>query len=702
MSNNQDDAKAFFRQYAAEIAEALREQDDGPRVSSVEESVPELYRSLCFDEPIIDGTSANFSVVVSALSRQLVSSSSPYALSDRLVNGVLYLSKQSTNSKTQNETAKNQDSIAIAKLAFSVFVKVPLNICENINNIAAVRKYLGSYKGNLSRMTVAIDNVASGENPINDAKIDQAVKQLSDGLSGAAISPSDNKTDDNSLGEVWAVESDPSDYDYGEGAPEYPLQSSFQFQEDDWLDPKRLSKPDPTLLLGQAQFAVGSLLKHASYNVLEPLFSLSEKEVKSFTTDLSHLIFNLLQPKSPLANDEPNMDAALQDAILTPLWVLRDAAIYSLSKKQQQQGLDSTYLDVLHTLLAVDQAHLEDVGGAVPSSQKRTDLCTASIVGLSALSSWCGMAEISTQSTISSVIDAMNDLSHVIERASDRYKNNLLHSVIPMLELLSGITYEKAKSIPANPKIAQALLNSGFLRQLLLVGLSGDLSTTQSFHHALWGLSVAHPTTVGKYVARFPETKDLVRHYLVTKDSTPKQCVASVLWNGFGWIHMDASTAQTAPRVVWKTKAAQQKAVSPPLTKDECLEVCQKAWTQLCQLVASSLQTADKDLEAASEALDEWDRLFSFVSVHAVSPSFHQLLDESQIQSVAKVLSSIPQPEKPELEPLVAEEAEGGTDPDDKRKKPKSTHHLVLSRARKIIKQYTLFFQGRAGSSKTD
>ncbi|KAL3945483.1 MAG: hypothetical protein SGBAC_000454 [Bacillariaceae sp.] len=700
MSNDDVDAKAFFRQYAAEIAEAFREQEDAPRVSSVEESVPELYRSLCFDEPIINSTSANFSVVVSALSRQLLSKASPYALSDRLVNGVLYLSKRSTNPKTQNETAKNQDSIAIAKLFFCVFVQVPLHICENINSIVVVRKYLGSYKGNLSRATEAKDSDSSNENPRNDAKIDQAVQQLSDGLSGTPISAPDNNVDDDSTKEVWAAESDPSDYDYGEGTPDYPQHSTFQFQEDDWLDPTRLSKPDPAMSLDHAQLAVGSLLKHASYNVLEPLFSLSKKEVTSVTTDLSQLIFNLLQPKSPLANGDADMEASTQDAILSPLWVLRDAAIYSLSKKQQQQGLDSTYLDVLHTLLAVDQAHLQDMGGVAPSSSQSTELCTASIVGLSALSSWCGMAEISTQSTTSSVIDAMNDISHVIERASNRYKSNLLHSVIPMLELLSGITFEKAKSIPSNPKIAQALLNSGFLRQLLLVGLSGDLRTMPNFHHALWGVSVAHPTTVGKYVARFPETKELVRHYAVAKDSTPKECVASVLWNGFGWIHTDASSLQ-APRVVWKTKAAQEKVAAPPLTKDECQEVCQKAWTRLCQLVECTLKTSEKDLESASEALDEWERLFSFVSVMSISPSFHQLLDESQIQSVAKCLSSIPQPEKSESE-VIEGELEGGGDPDDKRKKPKSTLHLVLSRARKIIKQYTLFFQGRAASSKTD
>ena len=73
--------KDFMRQYAAEIAKALQEKEEtnGSSTSlnlSVEDSIYELYRSLCFDDPIIDESiKSNIVTVVSALCRQLLSSS---------------------------------------------------------------------------------------------------------------------------------------------------------------------------------------------------------------------------------------------------------------------------------------------------------------------------------------------------------------------------------------------------------------------------------------------------------------------------------------------------------------------------------------------------------------------------------------------------------------------------------------------------
>jgi len=379
--------------------------------------------------------------------------------------------------------------------------------------------------------------------------------------------------------------------------------------------------------------------------------------------------------------------------------------------------LASTYLDVLHKLIAVDQEHLQDLGGIGAASQKTTELSAASIVGLSALSSWCGMTEtISTPSAISAVLDAMNDISHVVERASNQYnRNKLLHDLIPMLQLMSGISIDNVKTDRmSNSKIPQTLLNSGLLRQLLVIGLSNtDLSAAPFFHHALWGLSVAHPTTIGKYVARYPSTKDLVRHYTVKTngDSSPRHCVACILWNGFGWMQTDTAADHKAPRVVWKKKTAaqhqQKAATSPPLSQDECLEVCQKSWTLLCQSIESCIQNSAKDPETASDILDEWERLFAFVSFPSVTTTFLKLLEESNLQPISKCLSTIllqKSEKKKEHEEASSSELEKNADddPEGKLKKPKSTHHLILSRTRKIIKQYTLFFQGKAGSSKTD
>lgn len=705
-SDDKVDGRDFFRQHAAEIAEALRDQDEAPRQDRMEELVPGLYRSLCFDEPIIQADTGNFPVVVAALARQVLSPSSPYALSNRLLNGILYLSKRKeTSSEMKNTSATPQESIAMAKLAFCVLVQVPLEVCQNFGNISAVQKYLGSYKGNIVK-TDDSSSALQGDTRITDeSAIQQQVNKLSETFNNTSSMALDDGEDESSFKEVWAAESDPSDYDFGEGTQDEPHHGGFQFQEDDWLDPHRLSKPDPSLSQDQAQVAIGSLLKQANYNVFEPLFSLSNKEVETYTTQISQLILILLQPQNALWNSDKDMDSSLQDAILSPLWILRDAAIHDCASTQQLRPVSSSYVDVLQTLLAVDQAHLQDIGGSM--SNKDVELCTASIVGLSALSSWCGMSEIPVHSTITSVLDSMNDISYVVERATDKYRDNLLHSLIPIMELLSGISFDSARTarIASSNSIAQTLMNSGFLRQLLALGLQEGIGNARHFHHALWGLSVSHPKIIGKYIARYPGTAQLVRKYTVTAESSAQDCVSSILWNGFGWVHSEGSGHAQAPRVAWKTTSAKQAAVAPPLSQDECSEVCQKSWARLCQILGSSIRESSKEPEIALEALQHWERLLSFLAVASMASTFAGLLDASQLEKVVNAVNLVTQEQLPREEETALEADLDSTvdDPDDKLKNPRSKHQTILPRARKLFKQYTLFFQGNsAGSSKMD
>eukprot|EP00980_Cylindrotheca_fusiformis_P007348 scaffold1525_cov142-Cylindrotheca_fusiformis.AAC.148 len=707
--NGDDVARAFFRQHAAEIAEALREQDEMPKKGSMEALIPGLYRSLCFDEPMIESDVGHISTIVSGLNRQLLSPSSPYALSDRLVNGILYLSKRK-DSSDKNKTAPTQESIAMTKLAFCVTVQLPLQVCQSFENLSAVKKLLGSYKGILEDDRGSVSKADAKTK--NDSTTDDRVDMISDSLNGTALSenkvrstmPKDGE-DDSSLKEVWAAESDPSDYDYGEGGHELPQQSGFEFQEEDWLDPRRLSRPDASLSQDQARLAVGSLLKQANYNVLEPLFSLSNKEVEKYVSELSQLILILLQPNSPLGNGDTDMALTLQTAILSPLWILRDAAIHEYSGTQRRPRLSSSYLDVLQTLLAMDQAHVRDLGGS-----KDVELCTASIVGLSALSSWCGMPEISIHFTTTCVLDAMNDVSYVVERATEKYQANLLHSLIPIMELLSGITYQQSQTgrIGKSTSIAQTVMSSGFLRQLLALGLEEKIETARHFHHALWGLAVSHPTIVGKYVARYPGIEQLVRNHSITPESSTQDCVSSILWNCFGYTHAEVAGQSQAPRVVWKTSSAKHAPSTTPLSRDECSEVCQKSWARLCQIVSNSILESSKEPEKALSALDDWERLLSFVAVPSMVSTFVELLDSLNLEQVAKALHTSQQH-------LSADEVDTETatadarlddkmdDPDDKPKSSKSNHQIILSNTRKLIKQYTLFFQGNVGgSSKTD
>ena len=91
----------YLRKFAAQIAMALREKEDASAKQQqqsqlrIDKCVDELYRSLVFDEPLLDHI-PNLAIVSSALSRQLLVSkaTSLYALSNRLVNGIVYLCNQ--------------------------------------------------------------------------------------------------------------------------------------------------------------------------------------------------------------------------------------------------------------------------------------------------------------------------------------------------------------------------------------------------------------------------------------------------------------------------------------------------------------------------------------------------------------------------------------------------------------------------------
>lgn len=769
--NDNDD---FIRQYAAEIAKALRQQQDNSSAAktSVEESIPILYRSLCFDEPILDtDVSSNLSVVASGLSRQLLSKSSKFALSNRLVNGVVYLCQQQQQQQqersSQNNNAKTTTTtnLAVAKLAFCCLIQVPLECCQQLDHWKTVQQYLGSFKGSLVLQTTSTTTQEKDEPIGSDDTEKQQIEQLSHAMNAQAQlenkggdSTPGEQLDSSSLQEVWAAESDPSDYDYGEGVAD-DLPSSMETFQEDWLDPYKLSRADLSLTRSQGYTAIGSLLQQVKYTTLEPIFanlSSSSKDLQLYISQVTQLLLILLQPNKEneiqnifLVNDDGDKQkAAFENAILSPLWLLRDAALHATSSASSQQFYTSSYLDILQTLLAVDQAYIQDMTVAGQATTA-TDLCSASIVGLAALSSWCSMAKISVKHTIPAILDSMNDLAHVVERAStptstSDYTENLRHSLVPIMEVLTGITYDRYHPPPATSlsssspnAIAQTLLNSGLLRLLLTLALDVSNSNTKQkegnqphhrFHHMLWGLCAAYPKVVGKYVMRYPGISQLVRHYsgLSSIESSPpssRDYVHSILWNAFGWSHcsgVDAATA--APQLIWKTKGTNSSPFSPPLSADECSEVCRKAWTRLLHLVESSAQELVESSEYSEEStrfkatiavLDDWERLLEFLRIPSIGPAAAMLLMRDDVSTrlttTSNLLSTLSSRHNEDentadtTRKTNTKDGDAANDDTNKKKTPASQQQLVLSRARKLLKQYTLFFQGNlVSSSKTD
>jgi hypothetical protein len=793
-AQNGDYDEAFLRRFAAQIGTALREREDdkdkqSSNIPSIEESVEDLYRSLVFDEPSIYHIS-NLPVVASALARQLLSSSSTtssFALCNRLLNGVIYLCNQNTTtvvakSENENESESNNhnDTVvhstiktAMAKLAFCILIDIPLECCRDENsssesNMNKIRNLLGSYKGSsmhdrnnheentTKSSTSTIDDDGSHSNNIHNEDKKRSMSNFmknNDDINSS--SSSDNKEDGNInnageeiqqqkqqfiVEEVWATESDPSDYDFGEDTPADDITSAGANkiqEENDWLDPKILSRPDLNLTLQQTRDSIGTLLQLASYTLLESIFYLPQKDTSRYASQLTQLVLILLKPRrkdrsTPSSLPESSLlDSSVDYAILYPLWILRDAAAYhtnSISKTTRQScttNYGQIYLEILQTLLAIDQAYLQDIGSSATSikatSDPDFDLCVASIVGLSALSAWCSMQKKSTQSTVDAIVDSMNDLSHVVERAEQTYKKNLPNTLIPILVILSGICYDHVdNNISSTSSVPQTLLNSGFLRQILaLLTLDGEASTRDllGFHHALWGLCQSFPKIVGKYVFRYPGSSQIIRSYATNLgSSSPQNCVQSILWNIYGWYQCkQSSLASGGMNTVLKKIGSSTSDGKKPLNtsrliEDECSEVCSKAWSQLCKLVIQALEASStnrSDDAGAEKVIQEWGRLLVLSRISSIATHFKSLIDPSLLDDISIVISSqskqIKMDKTDELESREDGKANDDKKDDDKERRKPSRRQRIISQAHKVLKEYKLFFLGTVvGTSKTD
>lgn len=781
------DDTSFLRQFAAQIAVALREREDaendgkGPEQRrrnqpGINESVEDLYHSLSFDEPMIDHI-ANLPVVAATLSRRLLASTplqsaSSYALSNRLVNGVFYMcQQQKTKAMSSPQEQERQpsthvsshspESIAMAKLAFTILIGIPLECCRvtgGNNGMDSIRTLLGSYKGT-SRMRDDEETADSDKEEMHDRDSERShasnvigdvspqhdqkqSNEVVDGTHRISRCDDDQKIATNDAGEtatafqeedeVWAAESDPSDYDFGDGTlSEVQQHLEQQWPEEDWLDPRVLSRPDPELTIDQASDAIATLLQLASYTLMEPIFSFSNRDVVSFTSQLTQLALLLLQPGSSSLVATAIRSRSTDNALLAPLWILRDAASYHTNDTSTRQSFVSFYLEALQTLLAVDQAHLQDVGGPNTLGGTAVELSVASIVGLSSLSSWCSMDRTYTPQTIDVVVDSMNDLTHVVERsiAGGAYNVNLSNVLIPIVEVLSGVYYDQVDTVrPTKSSIPQTLLNSGFLRQILVLAMEPEKphASRIPMHHALWGLCVTYPTIVGKYAFGYPGVTDLLRQYVIKHDapSSAQDCVQAVLWNMYGWLQCGgASSSSTASKIVWKTKSSLNSAAGPQttstvLSRDECNEVCLKAWSRLCHLVQEALQqsisisgsdgggssSSSINEDTIERVIREWGRLLVFFRVPAISANFVSLIDSSLLQDISKVLISLPRQEEKDD----STHANGAHDDDDrgiedKKKGKTSRRHQIIAQAHRLLKEYKLCFQGTmTRSSKMD
>jgi hypothetical protein len=444
----------YIRRHAAAIAQALLDQDERPKNNNPN-AAWDLYEALCFDNPILDESSIQ---ACPKLSRALISKD--YGLSNRFVHGCL-------------EWQKENDHPAVATLTYNVLLRIPLEclllLQHGSTDLEKLQKYLGSYKG--------VEREELNKDPELELQLKQELLQQQEQEIQAMTSTPNKDIDEQEImkvndnaddidEEVWAAELDPSDFDFGDGAAETNIHHN-DLDDDYFLDPLRLSHPDPTLSNDAIKLATASLLQQATYTTVAPM--LMQNKSESVIQQLTQLVLLLLTDSSTTS-----IDRELQNLGLTPLWILRDAAL-------QRSVYVESYLEVLQTLLAVDAAHQEDHGGADDR------LHSATIVGIQSLAAWCQMSRSSKsnttnpKATLQCIVDSMNDLAHAMRKITDN-PTHLQNTLIPILESISGMDehgkhiYKSKHNNTVPSGLPQVLLSSGVLGLVLDLGLLFDLA----------------------------------------------------------------------------------------------------------------------------------------------------------------------------------------------------------------------------------
>lgn len=514
MSSSSEEGDAFFRVHAKAIAEALQEREAAEQAvasgsgtatkSQKERMIHDTYVALCHDDPQVESDLA-----CQYLATALLDPESPYALSGPLVEGVRQLcsnqeAKQTTtqsappaavaaeekqSSKQDNEEEEEEEDnstlltasttsstpLGSSMLAWAIFARIPLLCCQT-NNLSEVHPYLGSYRPPppptpLSEKEQKIDTLKEqlqGQDADRLAELLSRAPTVEEETAIAVEKKYDPNNSTNNIAsprnnddleeEVWADESDPSDFEFESGFSYEQQMADFQNQFAKWMidrtDPIKLSKPTDNTTWKQVRHAVMDLISQLSYRQVAFLFTssgarnLSSSLIGSGAPAdlLTQFTMTLLVPPSssdqrPSLYDSPDDEEdalqpqrQLQSMAWQPLWVLRDAAAAVLSVSTFSQ-----YLTLLQMLISVDAAA---VGSSQPLKVSKV-MNPATYVGLASLSALCQqfmeeadqplMKGNSTQQTLLeryrqlriTLFNTTDDLIHAMEQ-EDRIKKTAI------------------------------------------------------------------------------------------------------------------------------------------------------------------------------------------------------------------------------------------------------------------------------------
>lgn len=569
-----DHEQRFRQSFCASLAQAL--QDNESRVVNDEDALRETYIQLCHDEP--QGWTKQG---CEQLAKALLRSSTPYALSERLISGVMQVLENSSQAREQvaMEASSSTEEQGIATLAWTMFVGLPLR-CFQVTDLREVAALLGSYRGTTFDFTADVDGTLNEElNGTCDLTTvpkvhDETIANHLDGDANTKQIEVIKQVDDT---EVWAEESDPSDYVYESG---YDYQREL-VELSCFLDPSVLSRVPENTSWSDVAEAVASLLQTCRYS--SHLKGLSDKDWKEVWQDWVQLILMLLVlPKNSTSFLLQVTSVPWQKLGLSLLHVVRDAAL------DRPNVLLAEYVQLLQCLLQVQAAWEKDHSSEQP-------IVPSALIGLGALSELCSDCTITSSLSAldllkTSIVEACDDLTLLLERSmnsSDILKEDRTSFQWAYVSLFQLLGTDAGGNGSLNSTQCQALLQSGLFRQWLLHWMVEERVTVSGLavQRNLLTLCSASPSLLGKYVWRFPglawKLCQPLSNYEGTSDSRTLSDV--LLWNLLA-MELEHSSQ---PQIKWK--ASPSISSKDPPTMQDCQKTSWSAFQSLCQKVEAGL-----------------------------------------------------------------------------------------------------------------
>ena len=669
--------------FAAALAHALHEADAA--TPSTEELCEETYLQLCLDDPLV--SAAGCHALAQALSSLLEHDNNHnkkkqqkppvvYAPSNRLVQGIEQVcqrvsSSQNPTSKSNphethssnketdanlknNNIPENESSIpepaaslfksednnpndtasAAAELAWMVFARIPLACCLS-RRLEDAARLLGSYRGPAAATHNDQEDPNDDDTKNEDTTLQQEPQEQQE-LNSTNNHDNNTTNDHDSLAEVWAAESDPSDYGFDSGwnpqaqLAELDAWAAIQVQ----VNPHELSQVPPNPQWTDLASAVAHLVQHHLHSSKFSALSLTQirrLQVVEYLTQWT-VTLALVPSSSPLfhhastPNDKEDGggDDSWQRLALQPLYVLRDLVTL------HPAALLDEYLTLLQQLIQVDhQLSSTTTNSATTRRPQSTLVEPATWMGLTALSAVCHQYRTTTTPTTTPhlyavsirtrVLQLADDLCAILEKAqplmapddtddnntdddndTTRVQHALPWTILPLFQILVVVPDTSGRHTLTTAQ-AQLLLNSGLFRQWigwwdrqLPSNQSSSILLKTAMEYTVWNLCTSAPTLLGKYAWRYPNLAARVTNPPPNRDQedptnattatthTPQALV--LLWNLLG-IHLslqDGSSSTTT--VQWRTSNSSPPQATRPSPSD-CRKRAWQEFVSLCQTV---------------------------------------------------------------------------------------------------------------------